>query len=99
MSGRLQGLLREGDLLARFGGDEFVVLLRGVSNVDIDTVAARFGHTLEQPFVVSGHTFICSGSLGAASYPKQGLTVDELLQRADEAMYQAKAQRKAKTLV
>ncbi len=99
VSGRLQGLLREGDLLARFGGDEFVVLLRGVSGVDINSVAARFGHTLEQPFVVSEHTFICSGSLGAASYPKQGLTVDDLLQRADEAMYQTKAQRKAKTSV
>ena len=98
VSGRLQGLLREGDFLARFGGDEFVVLLRGVSNIDIGTVAARFDHTLKQPFVIGEHTFICGGSLGAASYPEQGLTVDELLQRADEAMYRTKVQRKATTL-
>ena len=91
VSGRLKGLLREGDLLARFGGDEFVILLSHVSSLEVGAVAARFNRTLEQPFALGAQTLTCSGSLGAASYPEHGRTVDELLQRADEAMYQAKA--------
>lgn len=94
VSARLQHLTREGDLLARFGGDEFVVLLRGVPAGEVDAVAARYRAALEGPFSVEGQSLRGVGSLGTVSYPEQGRTIDELLRHADAAMYREKASRR-----
>ena len=91
VSARLQGLLRDGDLLARFGGDEFVLLLQGVSGDEVEGVAARYRAALEAPFVIGDRVLSGVGSLGAVSYPEHGRTVDELLRRADTFMYREKA--------
>lgn len=97
VSARLQGLTREGDLLARFGGDEFVLLLRGVSKGEVAAVAARYRAALEGPFIIGGRQLSGVGSLGTVSYSEEGQTIDELLRHADAAMYREKAgRRKAK---
>ena len=95
MSARLQGLTCDGDLLARFGGDEFVVLLKGVSRSGVGGVAERYWAALRGPFRLEGHQLSGVGSLGAASYPEEGTTVDELLRRADARMYAEKAARRS----
>ena len=95
VSARLRGLLREGDLLARLGGDEFVMLLKGVSGREVDEVAARYRAALETPFLVNGQQLSGVGSLGIVSYPEGGRTVDELLRRADAAMYREKARHRS----
>lgn len=91
VSARLQGLSREGDLLTRFGGDEFVLLLKGVSSREVEGVAERYRAALAGPFVIEGRQLRGVGSLGAASYPEHGRTIDALLRRADAAMYREKA--------
>lgn len=95
VSARLKGLLRDGDLLARFGGDEFVLLLKGVSEREVNVVAARYRVALEAPFIVNMQQLSGVGSLGTVSYPEQGRTIDELLRHADAAMYREKAVRRS----
>ena len=94
VSARLQGLTRAGDLLARFGGDEFVVLLHDVSSVELNGVAQRYREALAELFLIEGVQLSGGSSLGAVSYPEQGLTVDELLRNADAAMYRQKTERR-----
>ncbi|GIF02809.1 hypothetical protein Asi03nite_03470 [Actinoplanes siamensis] len=91
---RMRDTLRVGETVARLGGDEFAVLLPGVSGPeDVAAVAARLQDALQTPFELDGLSLTVAGSLGAALYPQHGATADELLQRADIAMYTAKTRR------
>jgi diguanylate cyclase (GGDEF)-like protein len=91
---RLQGALRSGETVARLGGDEFAVLLPGLSSVrDVTAVAARLQDALDAPFALDALSLTAGGSIGAALFPEHGSTADELLQRADIAMYTAKTRR------
>ncbi|WP_298722595.1 diguanylate cyclase [uncultured Oceanisphaera sp.] len=88
---RLLYCMREEDTVARFGGDEFVIVLENIDHVgDIDMIADRILETLQQPFTVVGQQVCISGSLGVSLYPQNGTNADSLLRHADEAMYQAK---------
>jgi diguanylate cyclase (GGDEF)-like protein len=91
VSSTLQALLRQTDLLARFGGDEFVLLLRDTASGEAEAVASRCRAALEGPFVIDGQRLSGVGSLGTVSYPEHGWTIDELLRHADTAMYREKA--------
>lgn len=91
VSATLQGLLRQGDLLARFGGDEFVLLLKGVASSEVEAVASRYRTALEGPFNIDARQLRVVGSLGTVSYPEHGRTIDELLRYADATMYREKA--------
>jgi diguanylate cyclase (GGDEF)-like protein len=95
VSARLQRLTRADDLLARFGGDEFVLLLHDVPKSELTTVVKRYQKVLMEPFLIEGMQLTGVGSLGAAAYPEHGLTVDELLRSADAAMYRKKTLRPA----
>jgi diguanylate cyclase (GGDEF)-like protein len=86
---RLRSVLRAGDDLARLGGDEFAVLLPDAGTAE--TIGQRISEALERRFTVDGIEVQIGASTGIAVYPDHGADAQTLLQRADVAMYQAKA--------
>ena len=89
---RLKVMVRSGDLLARFGGDEFVVLLEDVGGVDVAVAAARrICAAVQKPIVLpDGYELVASVSVGVA-LTEPGKSADDVLHNADVAMYEAKA--------
>ena len=91
VSKRLQASLRESDIVARIGGDEFVIANSLVdSSRDIETVAQKVLNTLIEPFQIEGRVLKMSGSVGISMYPADAETPGSLLQFADAAMHEAK---------
>lgn len=92
---RLRGLLRESDIISRFGGDEFVLLLTGLESEEaIAGIAQRIVECIsERCFGLGGHDIQVFPSIGIAIYPRDGLDVDTLVHHADLAMYQSKESR------
>ena len=92
MAERLGTVLRDSDTVARLGGDEFAVLLPQIATIDdAIAVAEKIRAAIEAPFLVEGLTMDVDASIGLAAYPDHAGNPDELLQRADVAMYAAKA--------
>ncbi len=92
--------LRSSDIAARFGGDEFLVLLTEADAVHSFTAAERIRKTIEaSPLNVAGGTVSITVSIGIACYPGHGDSVEEMINRADNAMYGSKRQGKNKTLL
>lgn len=93
---RVQHQLRPLDLVCRLGGDEFVILLAPIRDEhEVHEVMTRIQQGMSTPVVLSDGRHLWVGiSIGAALYPEQGETAEALLQFADDAMYQAKRQRK-----
>ena len=87
---RLSSSLRPGDTVARLGGDEFALLLPGADAASAARAAGRARAALAEPFVLGGLLIDVSASAGIAVSPGHGTVVDELLQRADVAMYLSK---------
>jgi diguanylate cyclase (GGDEF)-like protein len=96
---RLRALLRESDLLARFGGDEFVLAIEGLSEVNtLPVLLNRLQSAVEKPFDLGdGLSVSTAFSLGIALFPEDGDTPDLLLRRADAALYVAKANKGQRT--
>lgn len=92
MAQRLQGVLRETDLLCRLGGDEFVVLVPdGDGNEELLGIATKLIRACEQPLSPLAGDLSLSASVGIARYPDNARNATELLAAADRAMYAAKA--------
>ena len=91
VSQRMNAALRDGDTLARIGGDEFVVVLVDlVQPSDAEPVLERLLQAAADPVKVDDTLLYVSASLGVALYPRDGLDADLLMRSADEAMYSAK---------
>jgi diguanylate cyclase (GGDEF)-like protein len=89
---RLRASVRKTDLVARVGGDEFVVLLSQMQELQAaDRISRKIPELLAQPFNLSGQPIYISASIGIACLPEDGDTPVELLRHADQAMYAAKA--------
>lgn len=94
---RLEGCLRPSDNAARFGGDEFAVLLNGVGDVnDVIRIAERLERELSLPYNLAGHEIFTSASIGIALSTTAYYRPDDVMRDADTAMYRAKANGKAR---
>ncbi|MFT3958250.1 MAG: GGDEF domain-containing protein [Desulfovibrio sp.] len=93
---RLLAIVPADDTVARFGGDEFVLLLHGLPGSGDEAAEAvalicrKILNAVREPIIVEGITCNCTASIGVAMFGKQSITPDELLKQADLAMYQAK---------
>jgi diguanylate cyclase (GGDEF)-like protein len=88
---RFAGLVRDGDTLARFGGDEFVLLVENLKDTSgIQIIAQKLLAVLEPRATIHGHDVNLSASIGVCVYPADGKDSATLLANADIAMYQAK---------
>ena len=87
---RLRKCIRDTDILARMGGDEFVAVVSAEELSEIKDVSDRIIKTLSSPFEIIEHTLFVSASMGIAIYPADGDTNFALLKNADTAMYRAK---------
>ncbi|MBI4933705.1 MAG: EAL domain-containing protein [Actinobacteria bacterium] len=92
MSDRLRAVVRDRDLLGRFGGDEFIVMLRDVSgSYDPFDVAERLRAEIAKPLLVDGAELFVTASIGITISDREGVTTSEMLRDADAAMYRAKS--------
>lgn len=89
---RLRGCVRDGDTVARLGGDEFAVVQTGLSDLTGATrLAERVVEAMAAPFDLHGHHVVIGASVGVSVAPSDGDDADELLKKADMALYRAKA--------
>ena len=88
---RLRAVLRKSDTIARFGGDEFVLILPDLEVIkDTIQVAQKIVDSFCKPFIIDAHRLIVTMSIGIAVYPNDGIDEGMLLKNADIAMYQVK---------
>ncbi|WP_119966653.1 EAL domain-containing protein [Simplicispira lacusdiani] len=89
---RLRQCVRDTDTISRQGGDEFLIALTDIDDLDaVGQVASKVVQVLSAPFEIEGHDLAATLSMGVAVWPDDGQDFNALLQRADTAMYQAKA--------
>jgi diguanylate cyclase (GGDEF)-like protein len=88
---RLRACVKDGDTVARVGGDEFTVILRDIDSPEtVREVAERIIESLQRPVYIAGRDYKVLASIGITVFPDDGSAIDELLRHADLAMYRAK---------
>ncbi|MED1800581.1 bifunctional diguanylate cyclase/phosphodiesterase [Brevibacillus porteri] len=94
-SKRLQACLKPGDVVARLGGDEFTIMQNHLQDrSEASALAEQIMNQLQRPFELEGHVFNVSCSIGIALYPQDGDNPEDLLKRADTALYTVKSRGK-----
>jgi diguanylate cyclase (GGDEF)-like protein/PAS domain S-box-containing protein len=95
VASRIRHAIREEDTLARFGGDEFVVIVEGLrSKATAEVIARKIPAALTAPFDIDGHRLNVSASIGVTSWPGDAEDAQNLIRSADIAMYRAKERRR-----
>jgi diguanylate cyclase (GGDEF)-like protein len=88
---RIADQIRSSDMLARVGGDEFVLLLSPIGGIDeLDADVKLLSERLKEPFFIDGHELLTSASIGVSLFPKHGMDHQALRANADTAMYRMK---------
>jgi diguanylate cyclase (GGDEF)-like protein len=88
---RLRACVRDDDLLCRMGGDEFTAILKGMNDSEsVTRLTSRILSELDHPIMLCGHEVTVGASIGVAFCPGDAVTVEDLLKKADTAMYHAK---------
>ncbi len=91
VSKRLRKILREKDIVARIGGDEFIVVIEDIADIkDTEFVIDKIFSIFDEPFSVLDRKFTLGCSFGISFYPDDGNSMDELIKNSDIAMYEAK---------
>lgn len=87
----LQACVRESDIVARIGGDEFIILLSGIdTDKDAEYIAQRIIGTLQHPWKIGNYIACTTSSIGISLYPTNGIEGEALIKKADQALYYAK---------
>ncbi|PWC11413.1 bifunctional diguanylate cyclase/phosphodiesterase [Brenneria roseae subsp. americana] len=90
---KIQSIAQTGDLVARMGGDEFVLLFQGMTDPHvISRIAEKIIHEVSQAMIIDDHQINISASIGIVLAPEHGVTAQELLTNVDLALYQAKSE-------
>jgi diguanylate cyclase (GGDEF)-like protein len=97
VAARLKKEIRRSDVVARLGGDEFAIVLVHTAVEGAKKMASNLADKISMPYLIGPLKLKISASIGVAGYPDSGTTSEELLQSADEAMYQEKAAKKRRT--
>lgn len=93
MSNRLSTNIRNADTIARIGGDEFAVLLTGITDANsVSDAIDKIRFLIEEPIEIGGHLLSVTASIGSAQFPEEGEAFDTLLHNADASMYRKKRQ-------
>jgi diguanylate cyclase (GGDEF)-like protein/PAS domain S-box-containing protein len=87
---RIQGCVRNNDLVSRQGNDEFTILLDHVTKHEVSQISKRISDKFALPFIIDGHEVYVTPSIGISLFPPDGKNADELITKADIAMNQAK---------
>jgi len=95
MAGRINSCLREEDAVARFGGDEFLIMVSNITRLeDLNKITDRIMESLRKPIILEIAEYFVSASVGVAVYPEDGVDSETLIKNADMAMYLAKSKGK-----
>lgn len=92
---RASSVVRENDTVARWGGDEFIILMDDTDQVMLQSLTERLRHEIEAPVIFEGKSLQVGVSVGMAMCPATGGSIDQVLKMADQQMYEEKQQRKA----
>ncbi len=95
---RISAVVRAGDCAARFGGDEFVVLVDDRTDYGVYRLTERLRDAFAEPFIAEGISLTVTASIGVAFYPDHGKLGINLLKAADQAMYRAKSSRQGRAV-
>ena len=90
---RLRSAVRQTDTVSRYGGDEFLVVLHNIKDAtELTAIADLIRQKLEQPIFFEGNAMTIAASIGSSTFPEHAQTGEELIRRADSALYVAKRQ-------
>lgn len=91
IANRLSANMREADTVARFGGDEFILVLENINSIeDVKPITEKILMSIAEPYRSNGNLCQVTTSIGISIYPMDGSTTEELINKADSAMYRAK---------
>lgn len=94
VANKLQKCLSEQDVIARHGGDEFVIFIRNVNQEKIEKVAKSLIKSIDTPFLLGKNQYFITGSIGISRFPQDGYSFEDLFQKADMAINRVKEQGK-----